>query len=243
MTTASLAWYPAAGPLWEALWADVRARIGVGPSRLDWPDDFDAHWRDPGLVMAQTCALPYHMRLHGHLHVVGAFDFGLDGAPPGTYRSHLVTRIDDDRPLRDAARGGVALNAVDSQSGWGALHATGLPIGPASVTGSHAASMEAVAAGRADLAAIDAVTWRLSPHPRLAVRATTPPTPGCPLVTSRADLVDPLRGALRAAIPDLPLALRRRAGLRGFVVSGNADYLRGATPPPPTGRAAVADGA
>ena len=56
--TASLAWYPAAGPAWARLWREVHRRIGLGPVEAAWPEDFAAHWRDPGLVLAMTCSLP-----------------------------------------------------------------------------------------------------------------------------------------------------------------------------------------
>ena len=210
----------------------MRDRIGLGPDRLAWPDDIEAFWSDPALVLSQTCGLPLAMRLHLRLRVLGALDIGHPGIAPGQYASHLVTRVEDDRPLAEAARR-VAVNAADSQSGWGALHATGLPIGSARVTGSHAASMEAVAEGEADLAAIDVLTWRLGPHPRLRVRATTRPTPGTPLVTARTDLVGPLRAALSDAVPALSAPQRRRSGLRGFVPFDAAPYLALRVPPPP----------
>lgn len=230
---ASLAWYPAAAPVWDALWAEVRARLGEGPERLDRPSDFHAHWADPALVLAQTCGLPWRIGLAPNVRMIGAFDFGLPGVPPGHYASVLVQRADDARPVPEVAAAGVAANGLDSQSGWGSLHLAGLIPGPVTVTGAHAASMEAVAEGRAHLAAIDAVTWRLSPHPRLSVRGWTPPTPGCPLITGRPELADRLRAILPEAVAALPAPLRRRAGLRGFVLMDPAAYEALPLPPRP----------
>ena len=203
--------------------------------RLRWPSDAaaqEAVWADRGCVLSQCCSLHLVGRLHRRMHVVGAFDFALPGVPPGSYASHLVTRIGDDRPLA-ACAARVAVNDGESQSGWGALVATGLPVGRATVTGSHAASMAALAAAEADLAAIDAVTWRLRPHPRLRVRRTTRPTPAPPLVTARPALVAPLRRALGDGVAALPLALRRPAGLRGFVPLDARAYRGMAVPDPP----------
>ena len=232
--TAALAWYPDAAPALEAVWRGVRDALGEGPEALDWSDDHEAQWAARP-ILTQTCSIPFARRLHRDLHCLGAFDFGLEGAAPGLYRSHLVMRLDDPRGVGVAAAAGVALNGADSQSGWGALHATGLPIGPVTITGAHARSMEAVAAGRAHLAAIDAVTWRLRPHPRLRVRATTPPTPAPPLLTARADLVAPLRRALAAAVAGLPVPSRRASGLRAFVPCDASAYLGMDLPPAPEG--------
>ena len=209
---ASLAWYPAARPAWEALWSATRAHLGFGPAALAWPDDFAAHWRDPGLLLSMTCALPMQLGLADHVHTVATPVWSLPGLPPGTYASHLVTRADDDRPLAEAAAAGLAVNARDSQSGYGTLRQAGLH-GPVLVTGSHAASIRAVAGGRAHLAAIDVVTWSLAPNARLAVRATTPPTSATPFVTARAEWVAPLRAALAAAIADHPHGATRLTGL------------------------------
>lgn len=222
MTTAALPWYPAARPALEALWRVARARLGCGPAALDWSGGAAA-----APMLTQTCAPVWATRLRDTHHVVGTLDFGL--APPGLYASVLVTRIDDDRPLpRCAAR--VAVNDFESQSGWGALG--DLPVGTALETGRHAASMAAVAAGRADLAAIDAITWRLAPHPRLRVRAATPPTPAPPILTADPALVAPLRAALAAGAAALPVALRRASGLRAVVPAGPDHYAALAALPP-----------
>ncbi|TFL19848.1 PhnD/SsuA/transferrin family substrate-binding protein [Jannaschia formosa] len=201
--TASLGWYPAARPAWERLWDSLRARLGFGPDTLAWPEEFMPHWRDPGLVLSMTCALPMRLGLGAHVSVVGAPVWDLPGLPPGTYASHLVTRADDQRPLPEAAAAGLAVSTPDSQSGRGVLREAGLA-GPILLTGGHAASIRAVAEGRAHLAAIDAVTWALAPHPGLAIRATTPPTPSTPFITARADWRAPVRAALEAAIAAMP---------------------------------------
>jgi hypothetical protein len=222
--TASLCWYPATRPAWERLWSGLRARLGFGPERLAWPDAMDAHWRDTGLVLSMTCALPMRLGLGAEVQVVGAPVWDLPGLPPGTYASHLVTRAGDDRPLEAAAAAGLAVNDADSQSGRGALRDAGLH-GPVTLSGSHAASMAAVAEGRAHLAAIDVVTWAMSPpDPRLAIRATTPPTPSTPFVTARADWRAPVRAALEAAIAAMPAGDRTATKLIGVADNPASAY-------------------
>ncbi len=212
---ASLGWYPATRPCWERLWTGIRDRLGHGPDALTWPDDWDAHWHDPDLLLAMTCSLPLRLGLVAHVHVVGAPVWDLPGLPPGTYASHLVARAGDDRPLPALAAEGLAVNALESQSGWGALADAGID-GPALVTGSHARSMAAVAEGRSALAAIDVVTWAMAPHAGLTIRATTPPSPATPFVTARADLVPALREAIAGAIAAMPPADRAATRLGGI---------------------------
>jgi ABC-type phosphate/phosphonate transport system substrate-binding protein len=222
-TTASLCWYPATRPVWERLWADIRTRLGFGPDHLDWPEDMGAHWRDPGLVLAMTCALPMRLGLADRVTVVGAPVWDLPGLPPGSYASHLVTRVDDARAIEQSAAAGMAVNAEDSQSGRGVLRDLGLT-GPVAVTGSHAASMRAVAKGEAHLAAIDAVTWAMGPHPALAIRGTSPPTPATPFVTARTEWAAPVRAALQAAIAAMPAEDRAATKLIGVTDNAASAY-------------------
>lgn len=224
---ASLGWYPATRPVWERLWLDIRDRLGFGPAALMWPDDFASHWRDPDLLLAFTCSLPLRMGLARDVHHVGSTVWDLPGLPPGFYASHLVTRKGETRALADLAMAGLAINAPDSQSGWGALSDAGLR-GPAIVTGSHAASMSAVAEGTCALAAIDVVTWHMAPHPDLAIRKTTPPTPAPPLVTRLPEHVPALRAALSDAIAAMPQADRARTALTDIVTLPQDAYR---TPP------------
>lgn len=212
---ASLCWYPATRPAWDRLWASVRDHLGWGPDALVWPDEAGSHWRDPDLVLSMTCSMPMRMGLSRDVVLVGSPVWDLPDLPAGHYASALVTRRGDTRPLPALAASGIAVNGKDSQSGWGALCDAGLS-GPVTETGSHAASMQAVAEGRADLAAIDIVTWTMAPHPDLDIRQITPPTASTPFITSRPEWRAPVRAALEVAIdamsPD-DRALTRLAGV------------------------------
>jgi ABC-type phosphate/phosphonate transport system substrate-binding protein len=94
------------------------------------------------------------------------------------------------------------------------------------VTGSHAASAGLVAAGGADIAALDHVSWDLwrrhRDDGRLRVLMLTEPTPGLPLVTAGA--VGPVRGAVAEAVAGLAEEVRAALGLRGFRAFDAADY-------------------
>jgi ABC-type phosphate/phosphonate transport system substrate-binding protein len=116
------------------------------------------------------------------------------------------------------------------------------PVGP---TGSHRASAQAVAAGEADLAAIDAVTWRMLERWEpvavgLRVVALTAPTPGLPLIAARGADAPRLFGAVAGAIAAMPAADRSLTGLAGLVAIPAQDYL--ALPVPPLPAPGVAPG-
>jgi hypothetical protein len=80
------------------------------------------------------------------------------------------------------------------------------------VSGAHAASVPLVVAGGADLAAIDAVSWRLARRflpeaGRLRVLMLTEPTPGLPYVAAAGVDTRPHADALEAAGGDGELGL------------------------------------
>ncbi|MFN3146851.1 MAG: phosphate/phosphite/phosphonate ABC transporter substrate-binding protein [Paracoccaceae bacterium] len=224
--------------LWQAMRAGF-ADNGIGaPETLDRPIDPVAAWTDPALLIGQTCGLPYRSRLHGHVTLLGAFDFALPDTPPGHYHSVIVARADaPGASLADFGGARAALNAFDSQSGWAALaeaaQAAGLRFSDLIVTGAHVASAKAVAEGRADIAALDAVTWRLirahrpATAARLRVLCRTRPTPGLPLVTAAGRDPAPLLAALASMrIPDTGAL-----GATGFVQLPAAQYLVEPLPP------------
>lgn len=223
----------------DALWAAVRERLRAAgyaaPQALERGGDPWALWRDPALILSQTCGLPYSARLAGAVSLVGAPDYDLP-CPPGCYRSEIVARADD--PATDAAAlegRRFAFNMRESQSGW-ACFATrigdpGAFFGSLIETGAHRASIVAVAEGRADCAAIDAVAWRLAERHEPAARAlrvivSTAPTPGLPLITARRADEETTRiaAAVVAAIADAGEAVRRALFLRGLARPTPEDY-------------------
>jgi ABC-type phosphate/phosphonate transport system substrate-binding protein len=226
--------------LWSALRDALRAAGVAAPEALDRTTPAPAAWRDPGLVLAQTCGLPFVRDLAGRVTLLGAPDFAVPGCLPGHYRSAVVVRADDPRPDLAAFRGAtLAVNEPGSQSGTAAIlhHAAPLAqggrfFGAAFATGAHAASAEAVAAGTADLAALDYTSWRLLRRFRTAVAARlrvlmlTDPTPALPYVTAAGRDPAPIRAAIAAAIARLAPSDRAALGLAGFVAFEPAAYAR-----------------
>lgn len=227
---------------WSRWSAALRARGVAAPEFLSRGRPAEDYWNDPEILVTQTCGLPWVSGLRGHLQLVATPHYSAVGCAGAQYRSVLA--VQPERAgggLLSFAGGTVALNAWNSHSGHtalvGALHAAGARFpffGRVLVTGSHAASMQAVAAGRADLAAVDCVTWALAGdanHParaRLASAGMTPSAPGLPLVTRR-DLqgtrAEILLEALQETLADPGLAAQRqRLRISGATAAEDSAY-------------------
>lgn len=222
----------------------LRDRGIAAPDALtrDFSSPWDL-WLSPDLLLSQTCGLPLRARLHDKVGLVATPDFALPGCAPGFYNSVLITRADHaETPVETLLRGRIAINEGLSQSGWGALcrYASDLGHVPAKpiLSGGHALSARAVLDGRADLAAIDAQTWRLllrhEPDLRALVeRDRTAPTPALPLITAQGRDPEPLIAALTEALAALPDDDRETLGLAGFARIPLADYMALPIPPNP----------
>ncbi len=232
-------------------WAGIAAALtGQGfagvPHRLERGDDPAAGWRHPDLLLGQCCGRDLVTHLAGTVVPVAIPSYRAPGCLPGSYRSWLVVRRGD--PRRDlAAFAGAtaAVNCTGSHSGWVALaHSlatVGLPercLARGILTGSHRASLAAVARGEADLAAVDCVTFALlgQNEPELVaglrILAESEAAPALPYVTasgrSAAERAG-LAAALAAAGDSGTLAAPRAALLiDGFVVvpEGGDPYRR-----------------
>lgn len=197
----SLAMYDAGGAATAELWAGLGAMLDADgladvPEDLVVPADYDAAWLDPELLLAQTCGYPLRHSLEGRVQYVGTPIYDVEGTDGAYYRSALVVRADD--PAEDLAdlRGRrAAYNSGHSQSGYNAFreavsrHAeNGRFFGEAIRTGSHAQSLRAVIADKADIAAIDPVSLALeSEEIRKAIKVIgwTDAAPGLPYITAR----------------------------------------------------------
>ena len=232
----------------DALWAAIAVRLdeaGVeAPKRLTRRPDLDAQWRDPRLVFGQTCGYPYVAGLKGAVALIATPAYGFPGCEDASHRSFIIRRASDPRRALAEFRGATAgLNGHDSNTGMNLFRAAIAPIAGRApffraivVTGSHEASMAAVAEGRVDLAAIDCVSFALLARgrpeliERVAVVAESPPSPGLPFIASArldASAVAAVRQALFAALADPNLAEARSAlGLEGAREASPAAYDR-----------------
>ena len=211
---------------WWAGLARAFSAAGVGdvPQVLTDPADRAAHWLDRRLLFSQACGRNYVRELSGHVRLVATPRYAAPGCDGPCYRSLLVVGGDSDlEPAADMSTVRAAVNGFDSHSGWIALCAGVSAAGARpdfagiSVTGSHAASMEAVRRGEADLCAVDCVTFALlerhAPDRVAGVKVVgrSPAATGLPYITGAgigAAELERLRDGLRRAMdaPDLASA-------------------------------------
>jgi ABC-type phosphate/phosphonate transport system substrate-binding protein len=231
----------------DALWAAIRNRLeaeGVTdvPGQLTRGAPLDEVWSDPGLLLSQTCGYPLMTSLRGRVALVATPHYRAPGCEGPLYRSAVVVRAD--HPARDLAdlRGArCAVNGLHSNSGMNLPRAEFAPLaggaaffGAVTITGGHAASVQAVAGAEADVAAIDCVTWahfqRLRPAMvgSLRVLAWTGASPGLPLITAAATDLE-TRAALARALAEVARdpaleEIRAELLLDGFSRLETADY-------------------
>lgn len=236
---AALRW--ATDALWRKIATTLSARGIATPAGLDHRADYAAVWHEPGLLLSQSCGYPLVTRLRDRVRLVATPRYRAEGCSGADYRSVLLVRHDDPAGALAELRGRrAAYNALDSQSGYNALRAMVAPLARDGrffvsriATGSHAASMAAVANGEADLCAVDCVTWALmrrhEPERTQGLRPIgwTAAAPALPLITAVDGPVALLREALQAALADPETAPAREALLLdGFASRSEADYER-----------------
>lgn len=218
----------------DALWTGVRDRLGYGPDRLDHITHIEEGWARPDLLLGHICNLPYRAQFRGRVTPLGCSDYGLPDTPAGYYHSLFVVRAEDAlRGLAPATLGRFAYNDALSHSGWGASYAhvaaMGMRFHTTMRTGAHEDSARAVADGRADLACIDAVTWRMLDAwepctDNLRVIARTRVSPGQMFITGPDYDATQVRAALTDAIATLPANHAENLGLRGIVPLPDAAF-------------------
>jgi ABC-type phosphate/phosphonate transport system substrate-binding protein len=174
--------------------------------------------------------------------VVATPSYAAPGCKGPFHRAAVIVRAASAAGSLAEFRGRIcAVNSPASNTGMNLLRAEIARIaggqrffGGVMQTGSHAASVEQVASGAADLASIDAVTLALLQRHRpdltraVRVLAWTAASPGLPLISSRT-WGDDLHAALRQALSDVAAdpamrSVRESLLLDGFVQLPEAVY-------------------
>ncbi|MDB5666706.1 PhnD/SsuA/transferrin family substrate-binding protein [Cypionkella sp.] len=234
----------------DRLWANIRDGLrskGIqAPDALTRGDTaFWTTWQSPDLVFSQTCGFPFRAKLHDHVTLIGTPDYGLPGCPPGYYNSVFIARKDDPRTtLPEFSGASFAYNEDLSQSGWAAPQnhaaAHGLHFPPSLRTGGHRLSALAVSESRADLAAIDALTWELLlAHDPFGttlreVARTEPPTPVLPYITAKGQDAALYFRVTKAAIDALSADDKATLHLKDLIAIPASAYLAVPTPATPS---------
>lgn len=222
-------------------WAEVEKRLvslhmANLPATLTFEDVLQTGVPE-NLLLIQYCGYPYvtEWQAKGVLHPLACFDYDAIGATPYRHCSVVVVNRANEAKHIDAFRGmTVALNGHNSNSGMNLLRHLIAPLAGGESffakvheTGAHVTSVEAVANGTADIAAIDAVTFAYlaDERPELAekvkVLATTASSPTLPLFTP-SHVPDTARTMLWEALhdvvtnPDLADLVQKKLRIKGI---------------------------
>ena len=224
--------------LWASICNNLR-KVGIdAPTSLDRMSPPAETWQSPELLLSQTCGLPLVADLSEKVKVLGSFAYqGIE--PAGSYHSVIITQENNNESSIRLEGKRAVINGDDSYSGCLALkcfvadNGSGeSPFASVLVSGSHRASLCAVASGSADIAAIDCVSWYLANQCESAIRnlkliGHTQSRPGLPLITcgdASAQDVSVMRNALAKAVDDVDEKSRAMLGIRGFVPRDEEDY-------------------
>ena len=225
----------------DALWrllARAMRRAGVE----DVPDSLTRHahyhqvWSRRDLLFSQACGYPMVHEYRSVLRPVAVPRYSAPGCNGSEYCSAILVREETEHREIGAFRGAVcAINSPVSQSGYNALRALVAPLAEngcffskVKLTGSHVGSVVSVAAGEADICAVDCVTYALLNRYRPSalqgtrVMSYTPCCPGLPFVT-RADLHADQFERLRAAVHEALGATEGEAIRAALLIEGVDD--------------------
>jgi len=233
---------PAVADEWRSLLSEVVYAVDAHASLIDPGDDLHALWHRPDLLISQTCGYPFVSGLQRHVQLIATPQFEAPGCAGADYSSVLIKRANAPFASLDACRGArAAYNQDDSNSGMNAFRHAVAPLakdgrffGEVMRTGSHLGSLRAVAENRADLAAIDCVTFAFVcdelPEVAQQVQAIgwTAASPGLPLIAANdvpQGMIESLRTALDSALASQPLRAKRLR-LKGFAHLPPGDYAR-----------------
>ncbi len=241
---------PELEPAVSAWWQGLRQHLvnqglndGDLPKLLFKPEDYYAHWRNPTLLLSQTCGFPLTHELHNQVQYVATQSYQTAYTKGPTYCSLvLVHKTNSANHISQLKHTRLAVNSDDSQSGYHALRRFIAPLAgnerffsEVVHSGSHRQSMALVASREADVCAVDCVTYGLlqthapATVANLRVLTATQSAPGLPYVTSLATspaTLIKLRGSLAAAALDPALKSIRQQLLMGpvEVIEGLSPY-------------------
>lgn len=214
----------------DALWSRLaRALADHGfdaPAALTRSGNLQQMWLASDLLLGETCSYPLESALAGRVRYVATPIHDAPGCGQGTYRSVLIAHgsgddatppVGPDPALPSDLPERFVANAPDSMSGYVALSRDleqwQRPMrDPIAWTGSHRVSIQAVAHGQADFAAIDCVTWQIARQfepaaNQVHVIGWTAARPGLPLITNLSITGDELVRLRKAVVAVLPIVV------------------------------------
>ena len=229
---------------WQALFNQFRRLLDAG-DQLDENLVFDTGesvLRDPELFIGHTCGYPLMKHLQDAVTPFCVPVFNVSGVEGNLYSSRFIVAADSDiESLAECGDRIAAINNRDSNSGMNVLRHAIAKLNPATPffasivnSGGHLQSLTAVAEKRADVAAIDCVSFQFIKDrwPELTGRVRSigdsVKTCGLPLVLPNANLpstdTQQLLVALNKALKQLNPRLRQQLHLSHFASVSLADY-------------------
>ena len=239
---AELLMYVAPEPIQQAnqQWlAGILGHMNLGSRNAD---HLDLHglWLAPELLVTQTCGYPLMTQLRGQVRVIGRPRYELPHSSQGEHCSLLLTRDDNPRTTLAAfynSRG--VINGHDSNSGMNLLRERLAPLqrdgrffASVGISGAHRESLRWLRENRADLAAIDSVTYdylaRFAPEEVAGLRIVmrSAPSPTLPYIGPLGlsdEQVTQIRQAMNHALRDLPQVVET-LGLQEVLPASEDDY-------------------
>ena len=229
---------------WQALFDEFRLLLDAG-DQVDEKLVFDGAesvLRDPGLLFGHTCGYPLMKHLQDAVTPFCVPVFKVAGVSGNLYSSRIIVAADADiSSLTDCRNRIAAINSRDSNSGMNVFRHAIAQLNPATpffaeviISGGHLHSLTAVAEGRADVAAIDCVSFQLIEDrwPQLTARVRSigdsVKTCGLPLVLPNSNLAATNTGeilaALNKALDQIDPRIRQRLRLSHFESVSLDDY-------------------
>lgn len=207
-------------------------------------DHLDLHglWLAPELLVTQTCGYPLMTQLRGQVRVIGRPRYELPHSSHGEHCSLLLTRDDNPRhTLADFYNSRGVINGHDSNSGMNLLRERLAPLqrdgrffASIDISGAHRESLRWLREDRADLAAIDSVTFdylaRFASQEVAGLRiiARSAPSPTLPYIGPKGlsdEQVAEIRRAMNQALEDLP-QVAETLGVQAVLPASEDDYQR-----------------
>jgi ABC-type phosphate/phosphonate transport system substrate-binding protein len=231
----------------DALWAALSRHL-IEAGVTETPPHLTRHmghfelWKHPQLLFGQGCEYPLAESFADFIRLVATPRYSAPGCEGATYRSAILVRehdpVDCLAGLRDRR---CAINEATSNSGMNLLRAAVAPLANGArffnsvvFSGAHRRSVEMVAEGQADVAAVDCVSLahlrRLYPSlvANLRILDWTPSSPSLPFITAAATsdaTLQAIRFSLAAVLADRSLdTVREQLFLEGIDLHPDAGF-------------------
>lgn len=241
--------WPEISSITDEWWRGIRKELdtaGVGslPISLARSGHDSDTWRQPNLLLSQTCGYPLTHDFKDTFNIIGTPKYAVEGCVDHQYQSLILCR--DDSPLEhlsDFKGTRAAVNDLASQSGYSAFRHVIAPLAGAKsffssvmVSGGHRHSMAALQTNEVDICSVDPVSYALACRyvptlvDKLRVVSKTEFAPTLPYVCSNKldhELQRKIKYALTQAFASEALkGVRESLFLSGMTITSLSDYQR-----------------